>query len=60
MDLLAYDLNVSAAGESSVLYTIYIIRVRSCTSYRSLMVDESESQELGYRRLIFELAYQGV
>ncbi len=58
MDHLAHDLDVCAAGESSVLYTIYMY-VCSRTS-GSLMVYESESQELGYRRLILELAYQGV
>jgi hypothetical protein len=59
MNLLAHDLDVCAAGESSVKCTLYHIRVRSRTS-RALMVDESKSQELGYRRFILELAYQGV
>jgi hypothetical protein len=47
MNLLAHDhdLDVCAAGESSVLFIIYVYVVVQHTS-RLLMVDESESQEL--------------
>ncbi len=57
MNLLAHDLDVCAAG--GIKCILYHIRVRIRTS-RPLIVYESESQELGYRRLILELAYQGV
>jgi hypothetical protein len=39
-------------------WTLYHVRVLSRTS-SPLMIDESESPELGYMRLILEFAYQG-